>query len=89
MVDAVLAGVPKSDPDSFIHVEMTEDEPSQITAITVITGDMKQNFVHSPLLVFLNCTYKINVENYCMYGMVGQDRHEKGGPAAFGYLSSE
>lgn len=41
MVDAELADLVKYDADSYTQVEMTEDDPQQIAAITVVTGDMK------------------------------------------------
>ena len=34
-------------------------------------------------------TFQINVENYCLYAMVVQDRRGKGRPVALGFLATE
>ena len=48
-----------------------------------------KNFEGSPSVVFLDGTYKLNLENYCLYAAVVQDRTGRGRPVALSFLSSE
>ena len=60
-----------------------------ISCVTLITSEMMQNFTESPTVLFLDGTYKLNLENYCLYAVVVQDRTGVGRPVALSFMASE
>ena len=58
-------------------------------AVTIVTSNMTKNFEASPSVVFLDGTYKLNIENYCLYAMVVQDRYGHGKPVGLSFLAAE
>ncbi|OQV24087.1 hypothetical protein BV898_02041 [Hypsibius exemplaris] len=89
LLDKVLGDIRIADPEAFIALEYTKSSPALIRLIVIVMSAMKQNFLANPSIAFLDGTYKINLENYCLYAMIVQNRHGKGRPVALGFFASE
>lgn len=88
VLEEVLKDIQKKDSGAFIDV-VTNQKTEQILCITLITSTMQNNFDQNPNICFLDGTYKVNLENYCLYAMVATDRHGKGRPVALAFMPSE
>ncbi|XP_055348203.1 uncharacterized protein LOC129595277 [Paramacrobiotus metropolitanus] len=87
MVNHILNEIRRKDAGVFIDIVVSDAQ--KVTNITIITSEMQKNFNENYSLAFLDGTYKLNVENYCLYAVVVQDRHGHGRPVALGFMSSE
>ena len=70
-VQQLLQGITEDMPGTHVNVTMLDTSSTQ--CIVVVTPDMKRNYTRSPVVLFIDATYKVNKENYAMYVLMVQD----------------
>ena len=71
MLEQVLADILRKYTGAFLNAA-TDPKTNQLLCVTIVTSEMQNNFGQNPNLVFLDGTYKMNQENYCLYALVVQ-----------------
>ncbi|CAF1653186.1 unnamed protein product, partial [Didymodactylos carnosus] len=71
LVQKALEDIKVIDPDATVIVRT--DEQNQVESILIATSGMKENFKKFGQMIFLDSTYKINVENFSLYCFLIQD----------------
>ncbi|CAF1379625.1 unnamed protein product [Didymodactylos carnosus] len=87
LVQKALEDIKVIDPDATVIVRT--DEQNQVESILIATSGMKENFKKFGQMIFLDSTYKINVENFSLYCFLIQDSLSFGQPVAISFLSHE
>ena len=54
----------------------TQVENQKLVGLVIVTKVMMKNFARNPDVIFVDGTYKINKEGYCMFAIVCEDRHK-------------
>ncbi|XP_055355045.1 zinc finger SWIM domain-containing protein 1-like [Paramacrobiotus metropolitanus] len=77
------------DASGTFNVVVAEDETNALRIVFLQTTVMKQTFTRNPEVIFLDSTYRINMEHYTLYAMVVQDENGFGQPVAIGFVDNE
>ncbi len=76
-------------PKGSYEAHVADDENSTLKMVYIQTEEMKKNMVKYPETGFLDSTYRVNLENYCIYAVVVMDENGFGQPASVAFLSDE
>lgn len=74
-------------PNWRIHYETNEQDVLQFLFIQ--TTEMQETLEKYPDILFVDGTYKVNIENYVLYTVMVQDGHERGRAVCYAFLRHE
>lgn len=75
------------DPNITIHYEKNDNDELQFVLIQ--TAPMKNVLNNYPGILFVDGTYKVNVENYVLYSILVEDSSGHGRSACYAFLKNE
>ena len=85
----VLGSRMTNDPNGTYELGIADDPQKTLTIIYVQTAKMKETFQRNNQVLFLDSTYRINIEQFCLYAVVVMDENGFGQPAALGFMANE
>ncbi|XP_075738923.1 uncharacterized protein LOC142784443 [Rhipicephalus microplus] len=77
----------KNNPNWVIHYEMNQNNNLQF--ILLQTTHMREILEKYPEILFIDGTYKVNIEGYILYSILVQDGCGRGRPVCYAFLRNE
>ena len=82
-----LHNLAKENPDMIIHLDL--DDHNGLNMLMVQSKTMHDLYSKYPEVLFVDGTYKLNVEEYPLYPIMCQDGNGKGRPVAYFWVKNE